>query len=89
MASIWSKEIIECENKISKIHEQIDEYNKMILELKLERCKVISKMKHIDMDIVLECIIENGLSSDEMMELIVEAAEKKRRACFDSQVVLT
>lgn len=69
----------QCENELEKISNVIKVYEKELAALEIERCKVLSKMKDIDMGIVLECIERNGLSGEEVIKMILTAAKNKRR----------
>ena len=59
--------------ELAAIDDTIVAYKEQISRLNDERLKLLRKMKNADMDIVLQCIEEKGLSSKEVLELINSA----------------
>ena len=58
------------EEQLRSIDNKIAEHKEEIEKLSSERHKVLEKIKDLDMDIVLQCIVEKGLTSTDIMELI-------------------
>ena len=54
------------ENKIKALKAQIDDLNGKKLML-------LSKMRNVDMDVVLGCIVEKGLTANDVLNLINNA----------------
>ena len=71
------RELVDCDPEIMRIDEEIGFHRREIETLKIQRYERMSKVQNDDMDVVIECIIENGLSSEEMMQLIAAEAKKK------------
>jgi hypothetical protein len=68
------KKMSEYNENLAKIDERIKEYKWQIALLGEERRKTLEKMHNIDMDIVLQCITDKGLSSKEVLTLINDYA---------------
>ena len=66
----------DCDKEISQIEEMIKTYKKELTQLIAQRQMLLSKKKHMDMDLVLEYIIEQGLSANEVLELISGSLKK-------------
>jgi len=66
----------DCDKEISQIEETIKTYKKELTQLIAQRQMLLSKKKHMDMDLVLEYIIEQGLSANEVLELISGSLKK-------------
>ena len=66
----YDAELKSIDNKIKAHKAQIDALN-------AQRRKILVKVKDLDMDVVLECIVEKGLSSNEVLQLI-NSAEVQR-----------
>ena len=58
------------DNKIEEIDKAIVTYNEIIEGLKWQRYELLSKKHDLDMNDVLECIIEKGLSANEVLKMI-------------------
>ena len=50
-----------------------------MIGLKEQRHKLLTKIRDVDMDLVLQCIEEKGLSSNEVLEIINSAAGSKMK----------
>ena len=59
--------------ELKRLDEKIKELRKQINCLIKQQHKLLAKMQHVDMDIVLQCIIEKGLSSSEVLTLLNNA----------------
>jgi len=59
--------------ELAVIDEKIKTYKMKLLGLKEERHKLLAKIRDVDMDLVLQCIEETGLSSNEVLEIINNA----------------
>ena len=64
------KELAEHNANLAEIDEKIKGYKNQITLLTEERHKTLAKINAIDMDIVLQCITDRGLSSQEVLTLI-------------------
>jgi len=60
---------------IAQIDAIIFNYKNELKQLMVQRSKLLSKKQHMDMDIVLEHIIELGLTANEVLELIGKAKD--------------
>ena len=58
------------EIELSNIEEKIREHRIQIEKLTGEKYKLLTKIQALDMDVVLQCIVEKGLTSHEVMEMI-------------------
>jgi len=61
-------------DELTDIDGKIKECKKQIMQLSAERHRILAKIQDIDMDIVLQCISEKGLTSNEVLEIINNAA---------------
>ena len=61
--------------EIQSIDEKISAHKEQINMLGVQRRKLLEKLQHVDMDIVLQCIEEKGLSSNRVLELINNAED--------------
>ena len=61
------------DEELAQIDEIISNYRLELKQLIAQRQVLLTKKQHVDMDIVLEHIIELGLSSNEVLELISKA----------------
>ena len=68
-----------CEDELTMIDNVIKVYEKELADLRIERCRILSKMKALDMSDVLECIENSGLSAQETLNLIIAAVKGKKR----------
>ena len=64
-------------DELTDIDDKIKECKKQMMQLSVERHRVLAKIQDIDMDIVLQCITEKGLTSNEVLEIINNAAGNK------------
>ena len=81
MCELAYEEMLEdCGAELERINEIIETYNRELADLKLKRCKILTKMRDIDMGIILECIVDNGLTAADMIEPIMKAARTKDAA---------
>ena len=67
-----------CEAELKKIEEQITDYESRISYLSQQRYALMCKRGEIDMSIILDCIEDNGLTSEDMLDLICIAGEQKK-----------
>ena len=58
------------EIELSNIEEKIRAHRMQIEKLTGEKYKLLTKIQALDMDVVLQCIVEKGLTSNEVMEMI-------------------
>ena len=74
--------IVDLDKKIVEIDKAIVTYNEIIEGLKWQRYELLSKKHDLDMNEVLECIVEKGLSANEVLKLIngVQSHEYKNRS---------
>ena len=56
--------------ELRRLDEKIKELRKQINCLINQQHKLLAKIQHVDMDLVLQCIIEKGLSSSEVLTLL-------------------
>lgn len=78
MCELAYEEMLEdCEAELVKIEDLIESYKQEIVELRLMRCKILSKMRDIDIGIILECIEDNGLKASDMIEPIMDVVRRK------------
>ena len=61
---------IDLDKKIEEIEKAIVTYNEIIEGLKWQRYELLSNKHDLDMNDVLECIIEKGLSANEVLKMI-------------------
>lgn len=75
----WAYEVLldECKEELEKVENVIKQYERKISELNLMRLELISRMRDIDMGVILECIEDNGLTAADMVEPILDVARKK------------
>jgi len=64
------KKLAEYDADLTEIDEKIKGYKSQIALLTEERHRILAKIKDLDMDIVLQCIADKGLSSQEVLALI-------------------
>ena len=62
--------LAEFDTHLAELDEKIRGYKTQIALLTEERRKTLAKIKDIDMDIVLQCIADSGLSSQDVLTLI-------------------
>ena len=62
------------EGQLAYIDEMISVHRSQIESLTWERYKLLSKIRNVDMDAVLQCIAEKGLTSGEVLNLINSAS---------------
>ena len=68
---------VDYDAEIALIDEIIGSHRKEISQLAFQRQLLLSKKQHADMDIVLEYIIKNGLTADEVLEMINKAVNDR------------
>jgi len=68
------KMLAENDAELAEIDEKIKGYKNQIALLTEERHKALAKIHDIDMDIVLQCITDKGLSSQQVLTLINDYA---------------
>ena len=56
--------------ELTIIDEKIRRMTLQLVSLKEERHRLLAKIKDVDMDIVLQCIAEKGLSPNEVLGLL-------------------
>jgi len=71
---------IKTEDELTMMNNVIDTYEKELADLKTQRCKLLSKMKHIDISCVIECIENSGISTEEVVQIITAAAKNKKKS---------
>ena len=69
---------IDFEEEVVRINEEIELHQQRIEELESRRYGLITRKQNLDMDFVLEYIVKNELSSNEVMEIIIDALEKRK-----------
>ncbi|MCL2125686.1 MAG: hypothetical protein FWH33_06835 [Oscillospiraceae bacterium] len=70
---------IDYDAEIALIDEIILSHRKDINKLSLQRQLLLSKKQHTDMDVVLEHIINKGLTATEVLELINDSLERREK----------
>ena len=66
------------EPELTNIDREIEMCKRRFESLQIQRTKIVSKMINVDMDLVLQSIIANELSADEVIGLVIEAAKAKQ-----------
>ena len=56
--------------ELKRLDEKIKELRKQISCLIKQQHSLLAKIQHVDMDLVLQCIIEKGLSSSDVLTLL-------------------
>ena len=64
------KKLAEYDADLAEVNERIRGYKNQIAQLTEEKHRILAKIRDLDMDIVLQCIIDRGLSSQEVLTLI-------------------
>ena len=59
-----------CDIELSKIEETIKTHRKELAQLIAQRQMLLAKKKHMDMDLVLEYIVQQGLTANEVIEML-------------------
>ena len=72
-----AKTAVDYEEEISQLNGIISSYKKELEELKAQRRELLKKQQYVDMDMVLEQILELGLTANEVLELISDAARSR------------
>ena len=68
---------VDYDAEIAQIDEMINIYRMNLRQLSVQRQSLLSKKQHADMDVVLEHIIQSGLTADEVLELVNSTISKK------------
>jgi len=58
------------DEQITLLQDTITSYEQLLKQLKTVYCDLLVKKQSLDMDTVLECIVANNLSANEVMELV-------------------
>ena len=69
---------IDIDDELSKIDDELELHFLRVEELEAQRNKLLTRKQALDMDLVLDCILKNNFSSNEIMELVIEAAEARK-----------
>ena len=64
------KKLAEYDADLAEVNEKIKGYKNQIATLTEERHRILARIQDVDMDIVLQCITDRGLSSQEVLTLI-------------------
>jgi len=72
-----AKTAVDYEEEISQLNGIISSYKKELEGLKAQRRELLKKQQYVDMDTVLEQILELGLTANEVLELISDAARSR------------
>jgi len=72
---------IDIDQEVSRINDELELHFQRVEELETQRDKLLTRKKDLDMDIALDCILKNNFTSNEIMALVIEAAEKRKTAC--------
>ena len=72
--------MIGCNKEITEINNVIGIYEKELASLKAHRRGLLSKMRDLDMGLVLECIEESGLTAEEVIKMVDLAAKGKKKS---------
>ena len=72
---------IDIDQDVSRINDELELHFQRVEELETQRDKLLTRKKDLDMDIALDCILKNNFTSNEIMALVIEAAEKRKTAC--------
>ena len=74
----YSELLADYEKELAEINEKIDDCKTRLSQLEQQRRDLLPKMRYIDMGLILEVIEEYGLSSRDMIQMIADAARKKK-----------
>ena len=64
--------------ELAMLNDEIRRHQVQIDMLKARRHKVYEKIDAVDMDIALQCIVENGLTSNDVIRLINNYASAQK-----------
>ena len=70
LENTYGAELDELDSKIQALRIEID-------NLMAQRHRLLGKIRDIDMDLVLQIIVEKGLSSNEVLEIINNAIDSQ------------
>ena len=68
---------IDIEKELERIEDKIITQNRIIDDLVWQRAELLTKKQDLEMCALIDCIIENGLSANEALEIIVYELGKK------------
>jgi len=71
------KKPVDYDEELAQIEAIISNYKRELKQLTAQRYELLLKKQHVDMDIVLEHIIEKGLTANEVLELIDNATKNR------------
>jgi len=66
------------EKDMEEIDEAIVTHSKIIENLRNQRMELVARKGDWEMQEVFECAVENGLSPDEMMAMVLEVVQKRK-----------
>ena len=72
-------ELIELEKEMEEVENSILAFNMQIESLKGRRYELIAHREDLEMQEVIDCAVEAGISSAELMGFVVGAAREKNR----------
>jgi len=72
-------ELIELEKEMEEVENSILAFNMQIDSLKGRRYELIALKEDLEMQEVIECAIEAGISSGELMRFVVDSSRDKNR----------
>lgn len=68
---------IDVEKELDRLEEEIIAQNRIIDDLVWQRAELLTKRQDLEMCELIDCIIENGLTANEALDIIVYALGKK------------
>jgi len=69
----------ELESRLEELDSAIITHNKIINNLIVQRCSLISQKLDLEMNETIECAIENDISPRRVMDLIISEVENRNR----------
>jgi hypothetical protein len=69
---------VDIDSNLERIEEEIVNHDRIIENLVWRRSELLTKREDLEMCELIDCIVENGLTANEALEMIIEALEKKK-----------
>ena len=63
----------DCDAELENIDIRIMAHKEQIRKLKTKKIRLLEKRKNVDMDVVLQCIEDKGLTANDVLKLISNA----------------
>ncbi|MCL2152198.1 MAG: hypothetical protein FWH57_04440 [Oscillospiraceae bacterium] len=64
-------------SELERIEGEIEAHNRMVETLVWQRSELLTKKEDMEMCELVDCIVENGLTANEALELILQELGKK------------